>query len=140
MDARQILIIKHSWSYILLQSGQMEQMSALFYKTLFLDFPALKTLFHNDLAAQTRKFTDMMTFLVAHLQFPDELEGEMRALAQRHVAYGVHAVDYDLVGSVLLKTLARLLSERWTLELQTAWQTLYQTLSNAMQYNARQIL
>lgn len=129
MYERQVLIIKHSWSYILLQS---EQTGDLFYQTLFCDFPALKPLFNHNMAAQTHKFMGMMTFLVARLQYPDELEQEIQLLAQRHVQYGVQAVDYDLVGNVLLKTLARVLNDRWTPETQAAWQDLYQTVTHIM--------
>lgn len=130
MNERQILVIKHSWSYILLQS---EKVGALFYRNLFTEDPTLKPVFHNNMAAQTRKFTTMMTFLVTRLQYPDELKEEIQGLARRHAQYGVKSVDYDSVGKVLLTTLARVLKERWTPETQTAWQKLYQTLASAMQ-------
>jgi hemoglobin-like flavoprotein len=129
MNERQVLIIKHSWSYILLQS---EKTGDLFYQTLFQDFPSLEALFHNNMAAQTHKFMAMMTFMVARLQYPDEVEGEFHALAHRHMQYGVQLIDYDLIGHVLLKTLARILNERWTPETHDAWQTLYKTITNVM--------
>ncbi|MGA0559109.1 globin domain-containing protein [Larkinella sp. VNQ87] len=129
MQEEQILLLKQSWSYVLLQGDKIGE---LFYQTLFWDDPSLRFLFGTDLSGQVRKFMDMMTFIVANLQNIEAYEPELRALAQRHVQYGVLSVDYDTVGDSLLKTLATMLQEQWTPATETAWRKLYQTITRTM--------
>jgi nitric oxide dioxygenase len=58
--------------------------------------------------------------------------GTVRALASRHVGYGVADSHYDSVGQALLWTLERGLGESWTPQLAGAWTAAYTMLSQVM--------
>lgn len=109
-----------------------DQAAALFYGRLFETAPALKPLFRGDITEQGRK---LMATLAAVVHGLDDLESVLpaaRALAKRHVAYGVNAADYAPVGAALLWTLEQGLGEQWTPELAAAWGTAYKVLSDFM--------
>jgi hypothetical protein len=53
-------------------------------------------------------------------------------LAQRHVAYGVHAAHYRTVGVALLKTLAQGLGTAFTPHAQQAWAEVYRVMATIM--------
>jgi hemoglobin-like flavoprotein len=104
----------------------------LFYARLFEIAPAVKPLFHNDMAEQRRKLMTALGVVVKGLTNLQAVVPVAQALAVRHVAYGVKAADYAPVGEALLWTLQQGLGEAYTPEVATAWTTAYQTLSGVM--------
>lgn len=106
-----------------------EHAAALFYGRLFELNPALRGLFKHNIREQGRKLMQMIAVAVHHLDLLDEIIPSIEALGRRHVAYGVQAADYALVGEALLWTLAQALGERFTPELEAAWTAVYATLS-----------
>jgi hemoglobin-like flavoprotein len=73
----------------------------------------------------------------------DDLElmmDRIRALARRHVQYGVTDAHYASVGAALLWTLEHGLGADFTAEVQDAWATAYDMLSSTMTEPASQPL
>lgn len=60
-----------------------------FYKRLFEFAPEVQPMFKREMGPQAKKFSDMLAWGIAHLEHPDELCSEMRALGARHRDYGV---------------------------------------------------
>ena len=56
----------------------------------------------------------------------------MRALGERHVAYGVEEHHYETVGEALLWTLERGLGDAFTDDVRDAWATAYTLLAMTM--------
>jgi nitric oxide dioxygenase len=109
-----------------------EQAAALFYARLFEIAPAVKPLFRGDMAEQGRKLMATLTVVVNGLGNLEAILPAARALAKRHVAYGVRAEHYAPVGEALLWTLQRGLGEHWTPDLAAAWSAAYGVLSEFM--------
>ena len=106
--------------------------AALFYNRLFEIAPEVKTLFRGDMIEQGRKLMKTLTIVVNGLGNLDSILPAARALAKRHVTYGVRPSHYTLVGEALLWTLEGGLGSEWTPDLRTAWSAAYATISNFM--------
>ncbi len=109
-----------------------DQAAALFYGRLFAIAPQLRPLFKGDLDAQGRKLMAVLSVAVNGLRDLDSILPAVRALADRHVDYGVVLKDYAPVGEALLWTLREGLGEAFDAEVEAAWATVYATLSAAM--------
>jgi nitric oxide dioxygenase len=109
-----------------------EQAAELFYGRLFEIAPAVRPLFRGDMKEQGRMLMAVLAIVVHGLDNLESILPAARALAKRHVGYGVKAADYAPVGAALLWTLERGLGEQWTPELAVAWQAAYTLLSEFM--------
>jgi hemoglobin-like flavoprotein len=106
--------------------------AAMFYERLFEIAPAVRPLFHGDMAEQRRKLMATLTAVVKGLGDIETILPTASALAKRHVGYGVKPEHYDSVGVALLWTLERGLGDRWSSDLAAAWSAAYGTLSGFM--------
>jgi nitric oxide dioxygenase len=106
--------------------------AATFYAELFAIDPGLRPLFKGDVIVQGEKLMAMLGHLVTSLAAPDAIPKTARDLAVRHVAYGVEAQHYALVGTALLRTLRHELGPEFTTDVRAAWIAAYQLLSGAM--------
>ena len=129
MTERQILLVKNSWSYVIVNADEAGQ---LFYKRLFEVAPEVKPLFKSDIKEQARKLMNMVTYIVTKLQKLNEIVDEVKSLAQRHGKYGVKPHYYQVVGSSLIWTLKEGLGDKWNVETEQAWTAVYTTLADAM--------
>lgn len=114
-----------------------DQAAALFYARLFELNPALRALFHGDMAEQGRKLMTMLGLAVNGLERLDQLVPAVRALGLRHAAYQVKEEHYETVGEALLWTLGRGLGPAFTSDMQAAWAKAYWTLAETMKAGAR---
>ncbi len=121
--------IRRSWAAV---AANPRMAGELFYGRLFSLAPETRALFRSDMAAQGKKLTDTLGFVVDHLDAPGPLVEEAAALARRHVAYGVRAEHYAPVGAALLWTLERMLGPAMDAETRAAWTAAYAALSETM--------
>jgi hemoglobin-like flavoprotein len=76
--------------------------------------------------------------VIAHLEHPDELCSEIRALGARHRGYGVKVDHYAPVGSALIWMFQHTLDDRFTTEMEEAWLEFYAFLSFEMERGSRE--
>jgi nitric oxide dioxygenase len=113
--------------------------ATLFYGRLFALDPGTRPLFRGDIAAQGAKLMAALATVVHALDRLDTVLDEVRALARRHVRYGVDERHYATVGAALLWTLEQGLGpDEFTPEVRDAWSTAYALLSGAMIEAARE--
>ena len=106
--------------------------AAMFYGRLFEIAPEVKPLFHGDMAEQRRKLMTTLGVVVNGLKNLDAVLPAARALAVKHVGYGVKAAHYAPVGEALIWTLDRGLGADFTNEVRSAWLAAYGALSGVM--------
>jgi nitric oxide dioxygenase len=106
--------------------------AAMFYGRLFEIAPEVKPLFHGDMAEQRRKLMTTLDVVVNGLKNLDVVLPAARALAVKHVGYGVKAAHYAPVGEALIWTLDRGLGADFTSEVRSAWLAAYGALSGVM--------
>lgn len=107
-------------------------LAACFYRRLFALAPDTERLFSTDLAVQGQKLIATLAAVVDGLALPDEILPVARALAVRHVRYGVADRHYDAAGAALLGALERRRGRAWTVELEAAWAAAYQEIADEM--------
>ena len=100
-----------------------------FYRRLFELAPEVRPMFNLEIHLQAKKFSDMLAWVIAHLEHPDELCREMRELGARHKGYGVKIDQYALVGSALIWMFQHTLGDRFTPEMEEAWLEAYAFMS-----------
>lgn len=130
MTAKQIALIKKSWRTF--NGINPTTIGDAFYTKLFSDNPSLRKLFAKDMESQFKKLIDMLHAIVIRLDHLEEVTDDIKAMAVRHVGYGVRPAHYKLVGNALLWTLEVGMGDAWTEELENAWTECYSVLSNTM--------
>ena len=105
----------------------------LFYERLFSAQPQLRAMFRGDMRAQGTALMRMIAMAIRHLDRPQLLMPQLRALGVRHAGYGVHAAHYDMVGDALLATLREGLGTAFTADVEEAWVAMYTLVSHTMQ-------
>ena len=123
-------MVKKTWSIFRVMDPVL--VGDVFYSKLFLDIPQLENLFHSSKEDQSKKLVGMLTVIVGHLDNFDELTGEIKQLAIRHVQYGVKERHYKAVGIALLWTLQQGLGRDWNDDVKEAWSECFQILSTTM--------
>lgn len=129
MDQRQIELVQQSFA----QAERFRpHLIVTFYTELFAIEPSLKALFKGDMELQRRKLAGLLKRVIESLHQPDALLPDVRALAIRHVGYGVEERHYDLVGKALVRALKHELGGAFTDETRAAWIAAYQWLAGEM--------
>jgi hemoglobin-like flavoprotein len=110
-----------------------EVAAATFYERLFATDPTLRALFSStNMAKQGAKLMVSLGLVVQGLDRADAILSDVRALARRHVAYGVQEHHYPIVGQALIDTLAAGLGPAFTVEVREAWQAAFALLAGVM--------
>jgi hemoglobin-like flavoprotein len=130
MTKEQISLVKKTWS--IFREIDPVLIGDVFYSKLFFDMPYLEKLFHTPKEEQSRKLIEMLSVIVSRLDNLQELTEEIKQLAIRHVQYGVKEQHYKAVGTALLWTLQQGLGKDWDEEVQDAWASCFNILSNTM--------
>jgi hemoglobin-like flavoprotein len=129
MTPEQITLVQTSFDRL---GPDLPAMATRFYDELFVRDPALRQLFTIPLAEQKVKFAEKLTEIVWSMPRLDELLGHTRALGARHVAYGVRALDYQVLGDALLAALAAVLGDSFDAATRQAWALAYNLVAETM--------
>jgi hemoglobin-like flavoprotein len=104
----------------------------LFYGRLFEIAPEVKPFFRHDMRKQGQKLMTTLALVVGNLKNLGTILPGVKALAIKHVDYGVVPVHYDRVGEALIWTLQKGLGEAFTPDTEAAWLSAYKALTNIM--------
>lgn len=135
MTPQQIALVRDSFKNVL---PIREQAADLFYGRLFEIAPETRNLFKSDIRTQGVKLMAALTMVVNSLDRLDGILDAVRAMARRHVHYGVTEEQYQTVGEALLWTLRQGLGAAFTAETEEAWTAAYGTLAGVMLSAARE--
>ena len=129
MTPHQIALVQQSFAKVL---AIKKTAASLFYDRLFAIDPSTRALFRGDMTTQGAKLMAAIATIVQSLDRIEPMLGHIRALAQRHVQYGVAEAHYTSVGAALLWTLEQGLGADFTVEVRDAWSSAYGLLSGTM--------
>lgn len=136
MQPSQVELVQSSFDQVL---PIADKAADLFYKRLFELDPSLRRLFSGDLRQQGRKLMDTLRLVVSNLGHLDRIVPGVRALGERHVAYGVEDRHYETVGAALLWTLETGLGHAFTCDVAAAWTAAYTLLASTMKSAAARL-
>src|SRR6266852_6586207 len=104
-----------------------------FYERLFTRVPETRAFFAStNMKEQRKKLLGALALVIQNLRKPEVLTGALHSLGQRHVAYGVQAEYYPIVGTILLETYADMLGDDWTPVCHRAWAEAYEAVCSLM--------
>ncbi len=128
MNTDQIELVRASFAKVV---PIKDAAAGLFYGRLFETAPEVKPLFKGDMTDQGRKLMATLAVVVNGLANLETILPAVKALAVKHVDYGVAPEDYAKVGAALLWTLEQGLGADFTPAVRDAWTSAYATLSDA---------
>jgi hemoglobin-like flavoprotein len=137
MTTEQMQLVRDSFPEIEELSGPI---TALFYGRVFELAPEVKPLFRQDIAVQGRKLMATLAVLVESLEQFDALQPMLKALGQRHAAYGVRPAHYATVSSALVWAFGVALQDQFSPEMRSAWRVLTEAVSVVMKDGAAELL
>ena len=105
MTPRQIEMVQETFKKVV---PVRLEVARLFYGRLFALDPTLRGMFRGDLEAQGDKLTATLARVVGQLHRIEGILDSVKALAVRHLDYGVEERHYATVGAALLWTLEHL--------------------------------
>ena len=129
MTSDQVELVQQSFAKV---APISEQAAVLFYGRLFEVAPGVRAMFPDDMTEQRKKLMATLAVVVNGLANLEAVLPAASALAKKHVAYGVKAEHYPIVGGALLWTLEKGLGTAWTPDVASAWTAAYGTLSGYM--------
>lgn len=135
MDSNTIRHLRESVA--LLPTGDIAPVDE-FYRRLFELAPETRPMFKMELDLQAKKFSEMLAWIIEHLERPHELCQKLRALGARHGGYGVKIDQYAPVGSALTWMFQSSLGDRFTRDMDEAWLEFYAFASFEMERGFRE--
>lgn len=134
MKPEQIKLVKKTWK--ILMGIDPKIIGDVFYSKLFADHPSLRKMFPTEMDKQYIKLVDMLSSIIMSLDQIESVSSDIVAMAKRHTGYGVKPAHYDMVGSALIWTLQKGLGAEWNQEVESAWNSCYQSLADTMIQNS----
>ena len=116
-----------------------DELMEIFYANLFAAAPAVQPLFgHTDMARQRAMLLSALVLLRRSLRGIDAAVPTLKRLGARHVAYGVRAEHYPVVGNVLIGAMAHVAGPGWEPRFAKAWTEAFGVVAGAMLEGARE--
>ena len=109
-----------------------------FYANLFKVAPSVRMLFPDDMFEQSEKLWNSIVMVVESADDLASIEGALKALGARHVAYGAQPAHYPVVAEVLIETISTLMQDEWSDAYQAAWRDALEAVCAAMLEGAAQ--
>jgi NAD(P)H-flavin reductase/hemoglobin-like flavoprotein len=122
-------LVKESFAFI---EPAADKVTAYFYGRLFTASPELRALFPLAMDRQRERFFRALARIVWSLDSPAELTSFAGQLGRDHRKFGVTARHYREFMDALLATVREFHGPAWTPELDGAWQTALDTVSQIM--------
>mmetsp|Transcript_136125 Transcript_136125/g.236585 ORF Transcript_136125/g.236585 Transcript_136125/m.236585 type:complete len:186 (+) Transcript_136125:60-617(+) len=140
LTEKDIVLVEQTWLRI--GNLDVEHLGVKLFKNIFQAAPqALQLFSFKDEAAlyespklkrHATKVVMIVNTAVSKLRDLDALVPVLKALALKHIGYGVLPAHYDVVGEALIKTLADGLGKDFTIDVKRAWQAVWTFISQTM--------
>jgi len=109
-----------------------DELASRFYTRLFEEHPEVRSMFPENMAEQERKLIAALALVVRSVRDLDALAPTLAKLGKRHTALGAAPAHYDVVGKLLIETMAELAGTDWSSEVANAWETAYGWVAGTM--------
>ncbi|MFM9837459.1 MAG: hypothetical protein ACKVOQ_04300 [Cyclobacteriaceae bacterium] len=119
MTEKQVLIVKHSWSYV---ANQLDDTNVLFCKNLLRLLPDLKPILKKR--EQEKSASEIMSTInriVTSLPDFSKVETEIRTIQMEYASLGMTPSDYDSAMFAFLITLEKKTTKVWSNEARDSW-------------------
>lgn len=116
-----------------------DELTAIFYSTLFERHPELQPLFAAaQMPEQRKKLVAALAFVVANVDKPESLTTKLHSMGAEHLGYGARDDHYPAVGECLLHALSEVAGDGWTPDVAEVWVQAYDAVSSLLIEGAAQ--
>lgn len=103
-------------------ADRADELTEIFYTTLFLRYPGVVPLFDGVNMQQQRKMlANAIVFVIENLDTLDVARSTLEEMGRRHIAYGAETEHYPAVRECLVHAIATITGDDWSDELQDNW-------------------
>jgi hemoglobin-like flavoprotein len=131
-------VIERLRSQYRLVRAQGERLASLFYERLFLEYPAVRPLFHEDPQRQRLKLMDSLDTVIGFLDQPSNQREYLRQMGARHMGYGALPAHYEVVSGLLADAMVEVLGDQVDQETRNDWLDAFRLISDQMLAGASQ--
>jgi len=124
-----IVLLETSFAAVAPRAGELV---SRFYARLFAEHPELRSMFPKSMAKQEKKLVAALALVVSSARKLDTIEPALAALGAKHTAFGAAPAHYDVVGRLLLETMADVAGSAWSPEVASAWGAAYSWVAKTM--------
>ena len=118
-------VLTDSWEHIS-KNHDIGQMSDKFFKLLFQRSPELQKMFVKPRKMMVVMFVKALDLIVRSVSDATVLDGDLKAVALRHIKYDIGPETLSVFGEVLIATLQDVVGvEKWDEETTEAWKDIY---------------
>jgi nitric oxide dioxygenase len=132
VSSNTVRIVKSTVPFL---QAHSEAITRHFYPLLFARHPQLAEFFnmsHQAAGTQQRALADAVLAYAAHIDRPEVLASAVSRIVHRHVALGIRADHYPLVGECLLQAIKEVLGAAASDEVIGAWKEAYGALAQGL--------
>jgi len=115
-----------------LLAPRADELVARFYTRLFAEHPETRAMFPKDMRDQEKKLGAALGLVVRSARKLDAVMPTLKKLGAKHHAMGAKKEHYEIVGGILLSTMAEMAGAAWTPEVRDAWTTAYGWVASTM--------
>ncbi len=126
-------LVRNSWQFEI--APRAEELAVTFYSLLFEIEPESAGLFPSDRTQQRAQLMMMMEFLVTHDLHAPETKEQIRQLGRRYFGNGVPIGLFLIFGKTMNYAMSTMLVDKWTIELSTAWSTMFRQVYDVIVYD-----
>lgn len=124
---------------IILIRKDSENFANIFYQLLEEEYPALI----SKLAIKKReyKYKQLISWLKLVFNYLNRgiyFKLLLKSMGSKYISFGVGFKHYQIIGNTLLKTVACFLKDKWTVEVEKAWQDFYEIAVDFMLQGAKE--
>lgn len=112
-----------------------DEFAVIFYRLLFEAEPDAEALFPEDQVQRRDRLMMMMEFLVTHDLHAPETKEQIRQLGRRYFGNGVPIGLFLIFGKTMNYAMSTMLVDKWTIELSTAWSTMFRQVYDVIVYD-----
>ena len=135
MTEKQVLIVKHSWSYV---ANQLDDANELFIKNLLHLLPHLKSILKKrNQESGSNEIMEIINHIVIALPDFSKVENEIRSMQIEYANLGVTPSDYDSALFAFLTTLEKKAAKAWNSEAHDSWVFVFATLKQYINESRR---
>lgn len=126
----EIAIIRESYERM---RPEVERVAGEFYADLFRRDPRIRALFRENLEEQGMRFMGAIRLIVDNLDNPEEMDAQIRLLAEGHAAMQIRPEMYHTMQEALLDTFRYALGAKFTDPVHLAWRSAFSQICDEMQ-------
>jgi methyl-accepting chemotaxis protein len=127
-----VVLLEDSFAALAPRAGELV---SRFYAKLFAKHPELRSMFPAEMHEQEKKLAGALGLVVKSARKLDAIAPTLAKLGKAHAGFGATPAHYEVVGTLLLETIAELAGADWTSELEGAWAGAYAWVAETMNSN-----